>query len=141
MGKTVIHVNGKEVTLPGNVNNLSIHGDQIIIDGKVWDGYEDIKTQPEITIIVEGNVEGDISSRGPVDVKGDVEGSVNTQGRVECKKVLGDIKTQGSVIVRGDAGGNVRSMGKIEVGGDVAGTIHTMGKVYYGGKKVLGKSN
>lgn len=141
-GKTVVSVDGKEVAFQGNINSLQVSNGDIIIDGKKWEGTEEemkVMNHPAITVIVQGNVEGDIDTQGPVEVTGDVEGSVNSQGRVTCGKVRGDVRTQGQVAVRGDLGGNINTMGKVTVEGDVQGTIHTMGKVYYGGKKVLGK--
>lgn len=101
----MIIINGKKY----NGNNLTIKGDQVYIDGKLAEDYEDGKN---IYITVDGNVDnlevdncndlkitGDAgyvtSKNGNIDIGGNVAGDViNKNGNIKCGNVGGDVENK-----------------------------------------------
>ena len=87
-----------------------------------------------LSVHVDGDVEGSVTTNGTVDVGGCVNGDVTTNGTVDVGDcVNGDVTTGGTVDVGGDVNGDVTTGGAMDVGGDVSGDVTTGGAVDVGG--------
>ena len=92
-----------------------------------------VDLQERVTVILKGNCE-DVSCDFPLIIEGDVEGDVSTLRTVsvgDC--VNGDISTNGSVSIGGDANGDIDTNGYVTIGGDANGDIDTNSNVSIGG--------
>ena len=94
----------------GSYNKVTVTGDEIIIDGKVVESFDNLKHK-NISIIINGNV-CCLNAEGSVQCE-NVEGGIDAGGSVNCGNVNGNI----------DAGGSVHC-GKVSGYVDAGGSIH-----------------
>jgi len=101
-----ININGKIY----EGSNISINGDQIIIDGVVR--RSEVSGVVEVRIL-EGKV-WNITSSASITCS-DVEGDVQAGGSVTCSNVKGDVQAGGSVTTGGSIGGDVMAGGSVRM--------------------------
>lgn len=101
-GRTVI--NGREINIP-NGSNISIVGNQIYVDGKIYRD-EQLEDKKIVQIVITGdvgnitsdcdvsckNVNGNIKCGRDCEVIGDITGDVIAGRDIECDKVNGSAK-------------------------------------------------
>ncbi len=108
--------------------DVHISGESKIIDGDVHenlDGYN--------TVIVRGNVYGDISSCQNVKVEGDVSADIEADTVTVNGDANGDIDAGRDVHVGGDASGDIDAGGSVEIGGECGGEVDAGGSVTVNG--------
>ena len=112
MGKNVITINGRTVSINGGVSVSVING-KIMIDGQNVDlNVEGIKEAPVYNITVTGDVDKVEGSFSEITVNGNVD---------TAKTASGDIK------VEGDIRGNASTMsGDVKVNGTIHGNASSM---------------
>jgi hypothetical protein len=120
-----IVVNGTTVELPDG-SNVSVVGDQVLVNGKPTD----IKFSNDLKIEVVGGLINLKTDRGSVVVHGDVAGLVDASGSVQCGNVGGKVDANGSVTC-GEVKGNVDASGSVKCG-NVGGKVDAGGSVRMG---------
>jgi len=102
-GSSVMNINGLQIRLDG---------DRLVIDGIA----EGVSGEPEKVVVdkdhtIPGNIPGDVEVRGEnitLIVEGDVEGNIAGAASIEVKgDVEGNIAGAGSIHVKGDVEGNI----------------------------------
>jgi hypothetical protein len=83
----------------GNCQSIHNINGKVYINGKLVKEIEDCKDR-DITVIINGNVEGDVDIQGKLECK-DIGGDVDCQGNINCGKILGDIDCQGNIRMGG----------------------------------------
>lgn len=105
-----IVIDGKEINVQGN--RISIIDGKVFVDGKEIEVNTDTNTEAtkdEINITVIGNVEK-IITNGSIVVEGDVTGQIECEGSLLIEgDVIGQIECKGSLLIKGDVQGNVKS--------------------------------
>ena len=88
--------------------HVSSDGDKVILNGKTV--YT--SSEKQITIVVEGNVSGDVSvTAGEIKVEGSVEGDVKTSsGDVIALTIAGNASSMSGDISASTVGGSVETM-------------------------------
>lgn len=112
---TVININGKRFDIPDGSGNITVSGQQVLVDGVALE----YSSSPSVlkTVEIVGNVNSIRCDQASVHVKGDV---------------LGDVSAGGSVEALGRIGGSVRAGGSVTAGGSVGGSIRAGGSVISG---------
>ena len=83
-----------------NTTSVSIINGVVYVNGKVYKDEEiDNCKDRDITLIIQGNVEGNVDVQGKLVCK-DIGGDVSCQGTVECGNIAGDIDCQGKIITK-----------------------------------------
>lgn len=104
-----ITINGKSISVQGN--NILVINNKVYVDEKLVEegllGEVKISFEGDLanldtnsSVIVNGNVSGDINSNGSVTVNGDVKGDIDCNGSVSCGSVQGSIDAMGSVSLK-----------------------------------------
>ena len=108
-----ITVNGKTISVP-NGTDINVVNNVVYINGvkqKISDSTK------EITIVVEGNIEGDLRvDNASVKVKGNVAGSVDSGGSCTVDGFVGQNINAGGSIRCGEVKGNADAGGSIRCG-------------------------
>jgi hypothetical protein len=111
----------------GRVINGDLVGGRIIVDGQDVTDASQVNGQTILTVQVKGDLQSITCDKNLI-VHGNVQGSVLSRGNVSCDDVGGDVRAEGNVScdgVRGDvdAGGSVSCDhvgGNVTAGGNIS---------------------
>ena len=149
---TTITVNGRSHFLAGVFNpNISVINNVVYLNGELFDfGNEEVKRaiargQANIqfqiegnvgsldagsTVVVTGNVEGDVKSGSNLTIGGDVKGNADSSSWMQVNGDVGKDASSGSYMKIGkNVRRNVYSGSKITVEGSIEGDVQAGGKV------------
>ena len=97
---------GSSITINGQTftgRNLSIHGDNVIIDGKT------VMSGPKISIVINGDVEAVKSSSADINITGTAGTAKSGSGNIKCGDVQGNASTGSGNIVCNNINGSAKT--------------------------------